>query len=219
MIRRIAAAGALLCGLVLLAGCSAGLSDAGEPLTLEQAENLAQTRFRLASQSEGVVELTAGAPDAVDHISASLTLDFDDGVAWGELVRGPQGIAVTEHIAFTPDIYLVDGPEGWQQTAAPTPLLGVVFGLGSDRPENAQLLRQSDARYLGAADDEGRTLQVFRVPGIDGERARTRLWIDEEGALRRLDAGDDRTLVIRPADRDPSPRIPAVDDMLGIADD
>lgn len=219
MRRRVASAGAILSALLFLTGCGAGLSADGEPLTLEQSETLAQVRFRLAGQGDGVVEITVGDADAVGHVAATLTLDFDDGVAWGELARGPEGIAVTEQVAFTPEVYLVRTAGGWQRTSAPSPMLRVVFGLGSDRPENAQLLRQSDARYLGAAEDAGRTLQVFRAPSADGAPARTRLWVDDDGALRRLDAGDDHVLVIRPADEEPAARIPIIDDLIGPADD
>jgi len=215
---RAAWAGAVLSAVLLLTGCGGGLSADGEALTLDQSEALAQVRFRLAAQGDGVIELTAGDADAVDHVAGTLTLDFDDGVAWGELARGPEGIAVTEQVAFTPDLYLVRTAGGWQRTTAPSPMLRVVFGLGSDRPENAQLLRQSDARYLGTAEDAGRTLQVFRAPSADGAPARTRLWVDDDGALRRLDAGDDRTLVIRPVDEEPAARIPILDELIGPAD-
>lgn len=185
------------------------------PLTLEQSEALGQVRFQLASAGDGVIDLTAGAADSADHVSATLTLDFDDGLAWGEVTRGPEGIAVSEQVAFTPDVYLVDDGSGWKQATVPTPLLDVVFALGSDRPENAQLLRQSDARYLGTAEDDGRTLQVFRAPSADGEQARTRLWVDDEGTLRRLDAGDDQTLIIRPVNDEPAARIPILDELDG----
>lgn len=215
MKRLFAGVAAIACAALVLTGCSSGLSEDGSPLTIEQSEVLGQVRFRLASQGDGVIEVTAGAADAVDHVTARLTLDFDDGLAWGEMLRGPEGIAISEKVAFTPDIYYVDTGAGWQRAAAPTPLLDVVFGLGSDRPENAQLLRQSDARYLGTAEDGSRELHVYRAPSAGTEQARTRLWVDEDGSLRRLDAGDDQTLVIRPVADDPAPRIPILDELFG----
>src|SRR5690606_2753477 len=120
---RAAWAGAVLSAVLLLTGCGGGLSADGEALTLDQSEALAQVRFRLAAQGDGVIELTAGDADAVDHVAGTLTLDFDDGVAWGELARGPEGIAVTEQVAFTPDLYLVRTAGGWQRTTAPSPML------------------------------------------------------------------------------------------------
>ena len=215
---------AVLVGMLSLTGCSTGLSDDGKPLTVEQADTLAQVRFRLAAQGDGVVRVSTGASDAVDHVSAELTVDFDDGIAWGDLKRGPDGIAVTEHVAFSARTYLVEGVAGWQESSPPSPMLTVLFALGADRPENAQLLRQSDARYLGSAVDEGQDLEVFRAPSADGERAggaraSTRLWVDDRRALRRMDAGDDVALVIRPSDVEPAARIPEVDRMLGASDE
>lgn len=213
--RRWRAAVLAVCTALLLSGCSAGLSDSGQPLTIEQADTLAQVRFRLAAGGDAVVALTAGKTDSVDHVSATLTVDFDDGIAWGEVKRGPEGIAVTEHLAFNPKVCLVEKDGVWQQESSPSPIMAVVFGMGADRPENSTLLRQSDARYLGQADDDGVELQVFRSPSVDGQKARTRLWVDEHGALRRLDAGDDDALVIRPTDAKPAARIPAVDQAFG----
>lgn len=211
-----AVAGVLvLVAAAVLTACQGGLSDEGEPLTLAQAELLAQARFGVAAHGDGVVDVSIGAEDDVDRVSAHLTVDHDDGLAWGELERGPVALATTERVAFTPDAYLVEGSQGWVTTGAPSPLLALVFVLGSDRPENAQLLLQSDARFLGSADDEGVPLDVFRPPGDEAGTAHTRMWLDEAGALRRFDVGDDVTLVIRVRDAEPEPRGAELDRLLG----
>ncbi len=138
--------------------------------------------------------------------SANVTVDFENLLAWGAVERGPEGIAVTDDIAFSPELYAVDTGSGWQRGQTPSPLLSIVFALADDRPENAQLLRQSDARYLGAADDRGERLHVFRMPSAGDAPARTRMWLDEDGGLRRMDAGDDTVLVVRPTGAEPAPR-------------
>lgn len=200
--------------LLLLTGCQSGLSDTGEPLTVEQSESLAQTRFQLASRGDTVLEISALPADDVSHIELTVTFDPVDHLAWGTMRRGPEGIAVEETVAFSPETFAVEGESGWQSVpldSGPNRALAVVFALGADRPENAQLLRQSDAMHLGAAELDGETLQVFRAPSIDGSGARTRLWLDDDGRLRRLDAGDDEQLVIVVSDAEPQPRPPGLD--------
>jgi len=204
----------LAASLLLLTGCQSGLSDTGDPLTVEQSESLAQTRFQLASRGDTVLEISALPADDVSHVELTVTFDPVDHLAWGTMWRGPEGIAVEEAVAFSPETFAVKGESGWQSVpleSGPSTALAVVFALGSDRPENAQLLRQSDARYLGTADLDGEILHVFRAPSADGSGARTRLWVDDEGRLRRLDAGDDEQLVIRVTDTDPQPRPQGLD--------
>ncbi|HWV49485.1 MAG TPA: hypothetical protein VN035_08520 [Microbacterium sp.] len=208
MRRPIAAVAALLAVLVL-AGCQSALSETGEPLTIEQSELLAQTRFQVAASGPHVIEISIGAADDVDHLAYEVTYDPAVHAAWGTLHRGPSDLAVEEQVAFSPDTYAQLAEGRWMTGAiasAPSPVLSVVFALSADRPENAQLLRQSDARYLGATDVDGEQLQVFRMPSSDGSGgATTRLWLDEDGTMRRLDAGDDETLVISFTDEDPQP--------------
>ncbi|MGW8482382.1 hypothetical protein ACWGJP_04545 [Microbacterium sp. NPDC055903] len=205
MRRLLAASCAVL--VLLLTGCQAGLSDTGEPLTTEQAESLAQTRFQLTASGPQVLEISIGAKDDVDHLELQVTYDPERHAAWGTMLRGPEGLAVEEQVAFGPDAFakLQDGQ--WVVgglDAGPGAALAVVFALASDRPENAQLLRQSDAVYLGSVDDDGTLLDVYRSPSAEGAtEARTRFWLDEDGRLRRVDAGDDESLVIRVTDEAP----------------
>ncbi|MGM1018231.1 MAG: hypothetical protein ACQEW8_11920 [Actinomycetota bacterium] len=218
MRRTFALVAVVLLSLSAVTGCGASLSEEGEPLTIEQSEALAQVRFQLASAGDGVLEVRIGADEDIERVVAEVTVDFSDGVAWGTLERGPEGIAVAETVAFSPELYLIESADGWQQSTYPSPFLSIVFALGADRPENASLLRQSDASYLGTSRDEGLDLQVFRVPSVEGEQARTRMWIDDDGAMRRVDAGDDDTLVIRTSDADPTPWNPRLDAVFGSTD-
>lgn len=202
-----------------IAGCAPALSDTGEPLTIDQSEDLAQVRFRQAAAGMAVYDITVGEGDALDHLDANVTVDAENLIAWGTVERGPEGIAVTEEIAFSPELYVVDTDAGWQAGPSPSPLLSIVFALADDRPENAQLLRQSDARYLGTADDDGRTLRVFRLPSAGEDPAHTRMWLDDDGALRRVDAGDDTVLVVRPTGEDPGPRDAELDAIFEVDDE
>jgi hypothetical protein len=215
MRRVLAAMLALAASALLLTGCGSGLSETGEALTIEQSEMLAQARFQVASRGEVVLEISALPAEDVAHLDLTVTLDPVEHVAWGTLDRGPEGIAVTENVVFSPELFATDASGDWQTAsfdAAPSPALAVIFSLGADRPENAQLLRQSDARYLGAEEVDGETLSVFRLPSEDGSStASTRMWLDADGRLRRLDAGDDERLVILLTDAEPQPKPEGLD--------
>lgn len=219
LLRRCVAGALAVVLATTIAGCAPALSDSGEPLTIEQSETLAQVRFQQAAAGVAVLEIAIGADDDLDHLVADVTVDFENLLAWGTVERGPEGIAVTEDIAFSPELYVVDAGSGWQRGASPSPLLSVVFALADDRPENAQLLRQSDARYLGTADDGGDTLHVFRMPSAGDAPARTRMWLDEDGGLRRMDAGDDTVLVVRPTGAEPEPRDAELDAIFEVGDE
>ncbi len=217
MRRMLAAVAAVAASVLLLTGCQVGLSDEGEPLTVAQSEMLAQTRFQVASRGDVVLHISMLADDDVDHREYEVTLDPVAHAAWGVMLRGPSSLAVEETVAFSPTAFLrqVDGQ--WQSEAALDSALSVVFALAADRPENAQLLRQSDARHLGEVEVDGEQQQVFRLPSVDGGgEAVTRLWLDGDGRLRRMDAGDDERLVILLTDDAPLPRPAGLE--LGDAD-
>lgn len=206
---------AITASALVLTGCRAGLSETGEPLTIEQSEMLAQARFQVASRGEVVLEISALPEDDVSHLDITVTLDPVEHLAWGTMARGPEGIAVSENVVISPELFATDASGDWRTgpfDQGPSPALAVVFSLGADRPENAQLLRQSDARYLGDAELDGETLSVFRLPSADGSTvASTRMWLDADGRLRRLDAGDDQKLVILVTDAQPQPRPAGLD--------
>lgn len=201
MRRRAPLVAALVVGLLGLAGCGddgpAPLSEEGTALTNDQALALAQTRFRLAAEGPFVVRVRVGDVEDVAHLEATATVDPGTHRAWGEVSRGPADLAVAEPGAWTPQEYwhAVDGT--WQPSAWPdghqAPLL-LVFGLSADRPENEQLLRQSAARFLGTQQVDGETLEVYRLAS-ESAAGRTRLWLDAEGDLTRLDNGTDDLVV------------------------
>ena len=214
---RLRAAGAALTALALtaaLAACSGGLSDDGEPLTPEQAQTLGQARFQLSTADEFGAEISVGADDATDHYVADVTVAHREHLAWGELERGPEGLAVSERIAFSPAAVITDPGSGWQAASGDYSALAVVFALVADRPENAELLRQSDARYLGRTDLDGTDADVYRMPSPDGEGGSSRLWLDGSGAALRLDDGGDG-LVVTLGDPAGGDRPDGIAEMLG----
>ncbi len=202
----------LVASVALLAGCAGGLSDEGEALTPEQAEQLANARFQLSTVHTFVAEISVGADDATDHLAARVTVDPENHVAWGTLSRGPEKLAVDTEIIMSPELYATGGEGAWQAQdwSGETATLPIVFSLSTDRPENASLLRQSDARYLGSEDD----LDVFRLPTESGDGSSTsRLWLDGN-RISRLDTTTGALTIDVDRDADPDPRPDAVDELV-----
>lgn len=203
-IRRGAICAAVVLGVSVLAGCSGGLSETGEPLTTAQSELLAQARFQLGQTEDYVAHVQLGDPESDSHAVADLTVDATEHRAWGTVKRGPEGLAVEQRVLLTTDWYAWNSAEGWQASGWGqgdlAPMI-IVFSLSADRPENAQLLQQSDARYLGTEDD----LEVYRLPSsTEGSEAVTRLWLDDN-KLARLDNGTDDLVITVDESATPEP--------------
>jgi hypothetical protein len=95
--------------------------------------------------------------------------------------------------------------------------LRLVLGMGSDRPDNAQLLAQSGPLWLRDDRIDGRPLDVFSGPrprpqGSASPSGRSPLayWIDTDGDLRRLTAtlGQDRTVTVDVTARQVAGKLP-----------
>jgi hypothetical protein len=67
-------------------------------------------------------------------------------------------------------------------------VLRLLLGLSSDRPENAMLLRQSDARWLREDHLGGVTADVLRGPSAGAGAANLRYWVARDGRLLRVEA-------------------------------
>lgn len=194
-------AAVIIAATIAMSGCSAQLSETGEPLSVAQAEQLAGARFALYAQGDFTVELTLRDPEDIEHATATLTIDPETHRAWGELASGPEGLATVEPIALTPTFAAVERDGTWRAAELPSSTLLAlqsVFQLASDRPENAQLLRQSDATHLGSASENGERLEVFRLPSSEGApgASSTRLWLTDQGQVRRFDGGTESPLVL-----------------------
>jgi len=180
------------------------VADRHRALTTEEAERLSVARFLAyrdgsrgfavdVSAAEGAVALRgrvdyrAGvgiAAAALDDGSAILTWDADTFVGW---VGEGDGTTIPDAPPAVP------GAARPLDTSASTvdTVLDLVASLGTDRPENAQLLQTSDAQWLRSDDVDGVPVDVFAGPSDadSGEGAgTTRFWIDETGALLRFEA-------------------------------
>lgn len=145
----------------------------------------------------GVVDWRRHVGSAVQRIEGSDDPDANALLQWnlGQFTLHPGGA-----VAGPPPPPPEDGT--WSAPAPLTPetselhaVLLLLLNLASDRPENPQLLLQSNARYLGEERIDGEELSVFTGPGnlnpeatADAAESNLRYWVDESGNLRRVEA-------------------------------
>jgi len=220
-------AGALLVGITV-AGCATAAPGADEPqvtgLTTEQAERLAVTRFRNFDAGVREVKVTVEGSDT-GEISVDGWYDYASHTGYGSatsagadagLIWWSADTIATREGATGEDTAPLPLPEdGWLSGAldpSSTNLanaLALVTNLGSDRPENPQLLAQSDAAFLEKDTIDGTAVEVFIGPSADGAAGstqaeptaaadlttRARYWVDSTGTLLRFEAplGDGST--------------------------
>lgn len=191
-----------------LAGCSA--APAGETataLTTTQAERLAVTRFRNFDAGVRSVTLEIPGTEAGD-LRVTGWFDYEKGVGYGSVTAAaaPAGLVwwnattiATRSIAIDTAPFPLPADDWQSGTLDPSSTslanaLALVASLGSDRPENPQLLAQSDAAYL-RSDTVGPTVvDVFLGPSAADSStaapaaARARYWITDTGALERFES-------------------------------
>jgi len=209
----------------LLTACSPTASSSDHtpaPLTAAQAERLAVTRFH--NFDEGTRAFTLTLPGPGGTITATGYADFADGLVYAAAARDDESLGLVE--ASEDSIAVreipVDGPviplpqDAWQTapfdpSSSPlTAAIGVLLSLGSDRPENPQLLQQSDAAWLRSdaleVDGEEISVDVFASPSPAGSTLsplpaedRSRYWVAADGTLVRFEArlggADDWTVI------------------------
>lgn len=184
--------------------------DSARPLSESEAERLAVVRFR--NFDAGVRAIEARIPGTE---AGELTLDgwFDFAqhagyasaaaedslglVWWNDTTIATRETPVDSTPLPAPADGWISGPLDRSSTALTT-VLTLIGSLGADRPENPQLLRQSDASWLRTDRIDGVEVDVFAGPSTDGEAApsgpapsglgeRTRYWVDADGVLHRFE--------------------------------
>lgn len=214
MMRRALASLILASMTVLLAACG-GSDSADKPeaaaLTQEQAELLATTRFYNFDAGLRAVTVTIPAPEGAKTstgIKVSGWADFAEhlgyaGVTQGDATQGlllwsGDRIAISQSATGIAELPVPS--TGWRSadlvadTSPMTQSLAIVTSLGSDRPENPLLLRQSDAAFLRNDTIDGKAVMVIAGPSPQGSekstplKNRVRYWIDKDGLLLRVEA-------------------------------
>lgn len=200
--RTIAAVAAMV---FLAAAC--GSTQQPHPLTEKQAELLAVVRF--TNYDDRQVAFHGRIPSAGGTLEVAGRVDFARSAGYATLrTDGVSGYGSAGVLQWTrTSLAFLDGatqatdppPSGqWQLRALQVPggeldtALVLVLGLGNDRPDNAQLLRQSDARWLRSDTVDGRPVDVFEGPHAAGRAAAAaphlQYWVGDDARLRRVEA-------------------------------
>ena len=219
---------------VLASGCAAGEPDP-RPLTTEEAEILAIARFNNFDAGIRGIELQVPGSDGIrldgwvdfaDHVGYGSASDVNDGAPLGLVRWNLQTVGVRE--GEVPASLLPPPTDSWVTGPLDTSsiintALAVVLSLGADRPDNPQLLQQTDARWLRTDEVAGVPVTVFAGPSADEVATAaptrgaelTRFWVDENGILLRFEARSDPAsedwVVVDFADAD-------IDDLGGVPD-
>lgn len=191
--------------LVLLAGCGRGPEP--RTVTAKEADKLAAARF--LNYQEGGRSVRVVVPNTTGRMTIDASVDFSEHVGYGVLetegsnAAGSQGLLQwsTKVVAMRaeprpPLVQPVTPPQdGW--TARPlrthgasldTALL-LAFSLASDRPDDAQLLRQNGARWLRSERVGSTRTDVFEDPNRRGaDEHRLRYWLDSAGKMVKVEA-------------------------------
>lgn len=173
------------------------------PLTAEQANQLALVRFR--NFEAGAVEFSTVVPAAGGTASLDGVVDYraEAGFAAGVITDQPGLLQWNgSTLLLWPDVgdgrTLPDRAPDTEAISRPLSasasdvdvVLVLLASLAADRPENAQLLQQSDARWLREDVVDGEPVQVFAGPSPSDRSAGTgqplTYWLDASGRARRV---------------------------------
>ena len=219
---------AVIVGLALLLSLTACAPTEAVPsgpvaLTSEQSERLAVTRFRNFDAGVRAIEVTV--PAETGELRLEGWFDYTGGAGYAAVTAAgePAGLIWWTHEQVATRSIPVDvapfplPADGWESGAldpsstALANAVALVASLGADRPENPQLLAQSDAAWLRSDTVDGTAVDVFLGPSGDSatsapvdESLRARYWVDESGVLRRFElpqgsSGDGMTSLFTPA--------------------
>ncbi|MFB9368295.1 hypothetical protein [Kitasatospora albolonga] len=228
-------AGAGLVAAAVVGGVAArgGGAAPSRPVTTDEAARLALSRLTSYTASPVVVEVEV--PDGEAGTKVRGLVDYRTGHAVGayESATGAAGLVAwdTTGLGVAPDgnrrtlpeaAHAAESmpPTAWSARAYTTdPLdaaLRVLMVLGADRPDNAQLLAQSGARWLRDERlDGGHLYGVFSGPlpkGAADGGARLSYWVDGDGNLRRFQLRVDglpRPVTVDLTERRSAQRVPA----------
>ncbi|TDE02559.1 hypothetical protein [Jiangella asiatica] len=214
--------------IVVLAGCAdddpgpeAGstttVADEPRPLTGDEAQRLSMMRY--GNYTTGVRSVEFEVVDGGRTFTVDGWVDFVGHVGYANvsedggdpLLAAWTASSITSHEPAGPATD--DGPPlpppddaAWtSSTLAPAEsrlhaTLAVVLQAGNDRPDNALLLQQTDARWLRSDELAGVTVDVVAGPtedrvydpatstaAGDGSDATLRYWVDGDSVLRRME--------------------------------
>ncbi|MFF0269313.1 hypothetical protein [Kribbella sp. NPDC004536] len=219
--RWVVAAGLAACAVAALVLAVVGTgSGAAAPraLTADEANRLAITRFRNYETGGRAVRITV--PDAAGGVVVTASVDFRAKRAAGELHGNGRNSSSDGFVRWnltSLSVAPIADASAWNtRPLQPTgsaldTALRIAIGLGSDRPDNAQLLPQNGATRIGQDTVNGHQVEIMtgpaarNHPGTDGT---VRYSLGPDGTMYRVQltvASEPHPLTI---DFDTQPYIP-----------
>lgn len=194
---------ALLTAALLTGTTACGAPDQRRPVTLEEAQRLALARLSVYESGPASVRLSV--PAAGTDVGVEAVVDYAARRALGSyraLGRDGRVAWDTAGVSVAPGEHPGTAPRWSRRSYTRDPVdraLRLVLALGSDRPENAQLLAQSGPQWLGEKRLRGHTYTLFAGPrpaarALSGAQpsgpptSPVTYWIDEKGGLGRVEA-------------------------------
>lgn len=193
----------------VLVGGSGGGSTGRRALTSDEANRLAITRFRNYQAGGRAVTITV--PSTGGGLVVSGSIDYRAEIGYGVvrgsgrdtssdgLVEWTAGTVLVHPMANAPATAPASPPSsGWYGrplTNAGSSLdsaLAIALSLGSDRPDNAELLPQNGAARVGEGTVHGHQVVVMTGPKSgsgQGTSGSVRYWVGADGTMYRVRAG------------------------------
>jgi hypothetical protein len=194
---------------VLLSACTQPAEVATDPspraLTEAEAERLAVVRFRnfedRGVKFSAIIPHTTGQLSVIGYVNYRKEVGYalvrpmaatDQGLWLVQWNAGQRVLWGGKYDGATPPLELPDfEPES--QSFAPSgssldAFLAIMLALGGDRPDNPQLLLQSDAQWLRSDAIGEVAVDVIKGPTEQSQGdSRTTYWLDERGQMLRLE--------------------------------
>lgn len=186
-----------------------GGSTGRRALTSQEVNRLAITRFRNYQAGGRAVTITA--PSTAGGLVVTGSIDYRAKTGYGVVHgtgRDTSGDGLIEWTATTVRVHpMTRAPaaapasppaSGWYDRPLHTSgisldsALAIALGLGSDRPDNAELLPQNGAAWLGRDQVRGHRADVMNGPNARakaGTSGTVRYWIGSDGTMYRVRAG------------------------------
>jgi hypothetical protein len=202
-------AGAAVAAAALLVANSGSARTAPRALTSDQANQLAITRFRNYQAGGRAVTITV--PRAAGGLVITGSIDYRGKLGYGAVHgtgRDASSDGLIEWTATTVFVHpMADAPadapasppgSGWYGRPLRTSgssldsSLAIALSLGSDRPDNAELLPQNGAVWVGQGRLNGHQVDVMTGPSArarSGTGGSVRYWIGSDGTLYRVRIG------------------------------
>jgi hypothetical protein len=193
------AAAALIAAALATAPYLSAAPDQPTAMTASEANLLALARF--SDYQNGVTAIDATIPVSGQDFRLDGRVDWRNHLGYATLAApiasegtellqwSPSGIAVRGNwTGPLPKVLSADGwmVRAWQPGADLDTALQLILDLGTDRPENAQQLKQSGASVLRRDHIGSASVTVFTGP--PGGASHTRYWVADDGTLRRFEA-------------------------------